>query len=156
MIRKVKFLWENHAPLLGAVVGLLLAYFAGGAIYINGGFLSALATVMVILCGLSGVSISILLVSQLDVFVVFRRMGFQEKLIGMVKITVFSSLFSSIGALVGLLNTKVAANSIYVYILFSLSAGAIFAFMRMFLSITKAGIIDAIKKRHERWGDKSD
>lgn len=156
MIRKVKALWENRAFWLGVGLGCLLAFVAGWAgIAVSDKFLSALATVMAVLCGLAEVSISILLVSRIKVLAQLRKAGFYKKLIGMVRATVFSSLLCAVVALGGLLEGAFTTTSLYHYVVFAVMFGAIFAFIRMFMVITRVGIEEAKIEMRERWGDES-
>lgn len=150
--------WEKYAPWLGIVVGCLMAHLAGSSFQANVHFLSALASVTAILCGLTGVSLSILLATKVEALEQLKAANGYGKLIGMVRYTIITSLLSTFIALAGLTGiAKCAAAQIYNYALFATTMSATFSFVCLFWLITKAGIVDAKIAVRKRWGkEKSD
>ena len=152
-MRALKFIWEKFAPLLGGICGCLLAYVAGDMRGNSEAFLTTVATVTVILCGLTGVSLSIMLTTKLDVLKQLKQANFYGDLISMVRVAVINSLLATLVALAGLTDivTPVHAST-YKYVLFFIVMSAVFAFLRLFWLITEAGIQEAEKEMADKWG----
>ncbi len=139
LYNRVLSFWEKKAPYIGGAVGITFAYFLTIPT-LPPLFLSGLATVGAIMAGLSGTSLSILLLYKAPIMDKIQAAGYFVYLMKWVRNAALLSLILAIIALGGIFYENQPIQLYYKYLLMACTGGSVASFFRIFCLIPKIGI----------------